>query len=124
MQLKIDEESWFALDRIINAYYEKQARHFASFRSGSSRTSDSLEFCFLIDRKHVVKYIIGSDRGMLLGILFLGIGPAYFGPADFWSYEDSQRFRLGINIEDINHNLGLLDEFLGRESALKRAHGG
>ena len=123
MRLKNDEESWFKLNQIITEFYKKQARPVSTFRSSSQHLEDSLELSFLVDQKHVVKYVIGLDRGIFLGSVHLGIGPEYFGPADFWSYENSQRFRLGTEIDDIRHNLGLLDEFFGRPSALELAHG-
>ena len=72
-------------------------------------------WAFLIDRKYVIQYSIGpSDRGAgYLGGLSLAIGPHYFGPADFWSYENSERFRMGTDTFDIEQNLRLLDEFFG-----------
>jgi hypothetical protein len=69
---------------------------------------------FLLERKHVVEYRIANDRGFFLSILSLAIGPHYFPPADFWDYENSQRFSLEASTEAIVHNLKLLDEFLTR----------
>jgi hypothetical protein len=43
----------------------------------------------------------------------LAIGPHYFAPADFWSYENSKRFKIEASTEAIEHNLKLLDEFFG-----------
>jgi hypothetical protein len=122
MQLKNDEESCFKLSQLVISYYKRQGRNISTFR-GRTSGMETLELCFLIDQKYVVKYVIGSDRGMMLGCLLLGIGPEYFGPCDFWSYENSQRFRMGTEDDDIIHNLGLLDEYLGMPDALKKAHG-
>jgi hypothetical protein len=61
----------------------------------------------------VIRYGIVRDRGAWLGGVALGIGPHYFGPADFWSYEHAQRFTLEASTEGAIKNLILLDEFLG-----------
>lgn len=50
---------------------------------------------------------------MYVGGVQLAIGPHYFSPADFWSYEASQRFTLEASMEGVIKNLRLLDEFLG-----------
>ena len=68
---------------------------------------------FLLDRKHVFRYGIGKDRRMMLGSLELGIGPHYFSAADFWDEANFKRFSMEASTEAIEHNLGLLDEFLG-----------
>lgn len=113
VQLRNDEASWFELNRVISSYYAKQERHMVAFRAGKISSSESLEFCFLIDRKHVIKYVISHDRGCFLGGIFLGVGPEYFGPADFWSYKNSERFTLDTDAHAVVKNLRLLDEFLG-----------
>jgi hypothetical protein len=48
---------------------------------------------------------------MLLGGVELGIGPHYFGPSAFWSYENANRFISEISTQAVFHNLRLLDEF-------------
>lgn len=70
---------------------------------------------FLIDRKHVARYSIspGDQCGTFLGNVYLGIGPRFFTPFEFWSVSDGERFRLSTDPFDIEVNLDLLDEFLG-----------
>ena len=113
MQLKNDSDSWNRLSRTIESYYEDQERCVSIFSAPLPKGDESLEFCFLVSRKHVVKYIIGLDRGDYLGVLQLGIGPHYFSPTDFWSYENSTRFTIEASTEGVLKNLRLLDEFLG-----------
>jgi hypothetical protein len=112
VQLKIDEDGWNNLSEVIENYYKQRDRLVRIF-STSEPSCGSLDFCFLIDRKHVAKYIVGSDRRMELGVLLLAIGPHYFAPVDFWDYPNSQRFRIEASTEAVEHNLKLLDEFLG-----------
>ena len=88
------------------------------FLPPSPKPGNSLEFCFLIDRKHIAKYSIGIDRDTYLGVLLLAIGPHYFSASQFWSYENSQRFTLEASTEGVEKNLRLLDEFLGYPSTL------
>jgi len=114
VQLKNDIESRNALDQAIIAFYKKRGDRYVHIFL-HSKSEDELEYRthFLIDRKHVARYGIGSDRGFWLGGVELGIGPHYFGPADFWSYENSTRFALEATTEAVEKNLTLLDEFLG-----------
>lgn len=123
MQLKNDIGSVNLLDETIRGYYEKHG-HRSAIRFLHSKGDDD-SFCtqFLIDRKHVIRYQIGTDRGVWLGALLLAIGPHYFGPADFWSYEASERFKMDASTDAVIHNLALLDEYFGYPDALKHAYG-
>lgn len=113
MLLKNDEFGWNDLGEVITTYYKNNDRQVSIFSAPAPEGGNSLEFCFLIDRKHVAKYLIGVDRGTYIGVLQLAIGPHYFSAADFWSYKDSQRFTLDASTEGVEKNLRLLDEFLG-----------
>jgi hypothetical protein len=110
--LKNDDHGWNELRNSVLSHY-KQCAVQISFFTPEDQHSDDLKIYFLIDRRYVVRYLIGLDRGMYLGTLQLAIGPHYFGPADFWSYEASQRFTLEASTEGVLKNLRLLDEFLG-----------
>ncbi len=75
-----------------------------------------MEMVFLIDRRHVIRIEVGNDPSpggdrWVMG-LALAIGPYFFGPADFWSYEQSGRFRHSSDTDDVLTNLKLVDEFL------------
>ena len=118
MLLRNDEQGWNELNATINNYFTKQNRQVFVFSSPSPKSGNSLEFCFLIDRKYIAKYCIGIDRDTYLGVLLLAIGPHYFSAAQFWSYENSQRFTLEASTEGVERNLRLLDEFLGYPRAL------
>lgn len=118
MLLRNDEQGWNELNATINNYFTKKNRQVFVFSSPSPKCGNSLEFCFLIDRKHIVKYCIGIDRDTYLGVLLFAIGPHYFSSAQFWSYENSQRFTLEASTEGVEKNLRLLDEFLGYPPAL------
>ena len=114
MQLKNDIESRNALDQTIYAYYKKVGnRHVRNFSHAVDPSEMHFDTYFLVDRKHVIRYGINFDRGFWLGAVALGIGPHYFGAADFWSYENSTRFTLEATTEGVEKNLALLDEFLG-----------
>jgi filamentous hemagglutinin len=60
-----------------------------------------------------VNTINGQNVSVQAGNNLVSIGPRYFSPADFWSYEASQRFTLEASTEGVIRNLRLLDEFLG-----------
>jgi hypothetical protein len=124
MQLKNDVDSVNVLDETIKSYYEKHGSR-SAIRFLHSKKSDGDGFCahFLIARKNVIRYEIATDRGVWLGALSLAIGPHYFGPADFWSYEASERFKMDASTDSVIHNLALLDEYLGYPDALKHAYG-
>lgn len=111
MRLRNDEATWNKLREVISDHYDKQGRPLTFFSPDFS-AEDSVEVAFLIDRKHVAKYLIGVDRGIFTGALLLAIGPHYFRPSQFWSYEDSKRFSIDATTEAVEHNLSLLDEFL------------
>lgn len=124
MRLKNDADGRNFLDETIQGYYRSNGNRCASNFLHSKDEEWGWSYThFLLEQKIIFRYGIGEDRGVTMGGLQLAIGPHYFGPADFWSYENSQRFRLGTEVDDVLHNLGLLDEFLGNEDTLKRAHG-
>lgn len=104
------------LRKFVEVYYEKQNRSVVpvSLSPTPDRHNEGwFSWTFLIDRKHVINYSIGpSDRGTgYLGGISLAIGPHFFSPSDFWSYENSQRFKMGTETFDVEQNLKLLDDF-------------
>ncbi|MCP2087413.1 UNVERIFIED_ORG: hypothetical protein J2Y81_003430 [Paraburkholderia sediminicola] len=124
MQLTSDIDSINLLDETVRDYYAKSGNRSAiRFLHRKGGEGDNFFTHFLIDRKHVICYEIGTDRGMWLGAVSLAIGPHYFGPADFWSYEASERFKMDASTDAVIHNLALLDEFFGYPDALKHAYG-
>jgi hypothetical protein len=116
VQLKNEMNSFNSLFNTVSLSYHDNDRVILIFEQEfPNENVDSGYFIrFLLDRKHVVEYRIAKDRGFFLSILSLAIGPHYFTPADFWDYENSQRFSLEASTEAIVHNLKLLDEFLER----------
>lgn len=114
MQLNHDVSSFTLLYEAVISYYKKNGdRHISIFADKSPEGGGGKFYIrFLLDRKHVVEYVILQDRGFSLSGLSLAIGPHYFGPADFWSYKDSERFTLEASTEGVQKNLELLDEFL------------
>lgn len=114
MQLSIDIEGKNLLDEVIQHYYKKIGNRTARNFLHAEESAQKWFFTyFLIDRKHVIRYGFGRDRGLLMGGLELAIGPHYFGPAAFWCYENSTRFSIEASTESVIKNLTLLDEFLG-----------
>lgn len=114
MQLKNEMYSFDMLFNSISLFYDDNERKLLIFEQ-KFPTEDADEgyyVRYLLDRKHVIQYRIVQDRGFFLSILSLAIGPHYFDPADFWDYENSERFKLEASTEAIVHNLKLLDEFL------------
>src|SRR5450830_365070 len=95
----------------ISSYYIANGRVFVIFDNAQISDELSLGYYvrFLVDRRCVVEYKFERDRQMLIGTVSLGIGPAYFPPANFWDYENSKRFSLEASIEAINLNLAVLD---------------
>ena len=83
------------------------------FSETEDKEWDAFDLHFLLDRKHVIKYGICGNRHSYTGGVGLAIGPHYFAPSDFWSYENSQRFKMAATTDAVEHNLRLLDEFLG-----------
>lgn len=113
MQLRDDLESRNLLDATIYSFYKRvKNRPIENFLRTKDEEWGWLYTHFLVDRKYVLRYGYGQDRGFWVGGVELGIGPHYFGPAAFWSYEDSQRFSIDASTEGIIKNLALLDEFL------------
>ena len=114
MHLKIDIDGCNLLDETIRRYYKINSnREVSNFLHSKDEEWGWLYTHYLVDRKVVMRYGIGEDRGMGVGGLQLAIGPHYFSPADFWSYENSQRFAIEASTEGVEKNLRLLDEFLG-----------
>lgn len=112
VQLSNDEISWNFLSETIQNHYREQGRTVSIFSAPAPNQGNSLEFCFLIDRRYVAKYLIGWDRSYL-GTLLLAVGPHYFSAADFWDYPNYERFSIEATTEAVERNLSLLDEFLG-----------
>jgi hypothetical protein len=96
----------------IFTYYKNLRRDATFFVRARNDGSEGTYLHFLVDRRHVLRYGFSFDRGMWVGGLQLGIGPGYFAPAYFWSYEDSTRFSMELDSQSVFRNLRLLDEFL------------
>ncbi len=119
MQLKNNLEGRNLLDDTVRNYYRKAGnRSIKHFLWSEDR--GVLSSHFLLERRHVLKISIGEDRGAYLTDIQLGIGPHYFSPSDFWSYEDYRRFKIEADIWSIEFNLRLMDEFLGYTQYLPR----
>ncbi|MGF6766246.1 hypothetical protein P3T24_006592 [Paraburkholderia sp. GAS33] len=119
MLLKNDLEGRKLLDETVRSYYRKTGdRSIKHFLWSDDR--GSLASHFLLERQHVLKISVGEDRGAYLTSIQLGIGPHYFGPADFWSYEDYKRFKFEADTLSVTINLQLMDEFLGYSQYLPR----
>lgn len=112
MSLKNDQVGRLKMNDVVEAYYSAQKRFVRNFLHSENEEWGSLSSHYLIDRRHVLKLTIGSDRGTILFALELGIGPHYFSPANFWSYEKSKLFRMDFSEEAIIQNLILFDTFL------------
>lgn len=99
---------------IMNFYRTNGNREVLIFESSEIRDNYEIGYFvrFLLEKKYVIEYKISSDRGYLLSILSLAIGPHFFTPGEFWDYKNSQRFMLEASTEAIELNLSLLDEFL------------
>ena len=116
MQLKNDPQSINQLLLTIENHYKNNRKKWVVHAylpiADTNGSEKSVEF--LIDGKHLAKYSISpSDRGAgFLGGVSLAIGPRFFGPFEFWSYRDGERFRMGTEVFDIEINLNLLDEFI------------
>lgn len=112
MQLRNDLESLNILDDKIHDFYKRYGdRHIRKFMS--SQNDGWFYMHYLVDRKHVIRFGVGQDRHVWLGSVALAIGPSYFGAADFWDYQNDERFKMEASTEAFEHNLKLLDEFLG-----------
>ena len=108
-----------ALRNTIFSFYEKNGnRPVSNFLD--SEENGFFYVHFLINRKHVIRYSVGRDRGIFVGGVSLAIGPHYFGPYDFWDYENSERFSMEASTEAVENNLSLLDEFLGYAFAISK----
>lgn len=115
MLLKNDENNFSEPFNTFTAFYaDTVAPKFLIFENQlPSEDSGAGYFVrYLLDRRHVFEYRVERDRGYFLSTLSLAISPHYFPSEDFWSYDNSQRFKLEASTEAIVHNLKLLDEFL------------
>ncbi len=124
MLLRNDAAGLDEVDGTVFSYYKKHGnRHVSNFLRSENREWGVIYTHFLVQRSHVIRIGLLSDRGSFLCSLELAIGPQYFGPSDFWSYEASERFKLEASTDAVVHNLALLDEFFGYPDALKQAYG-
>lgn len=103
------------IDKFIREYYQKHGGRVCHAFLRSEEIDGWIFLHYLIDRKHVVRYGFGEDRGIPVGGFELAIGPQYFGPADFWSSDNFWRFSNEVTPDGIEKNLLLLDEFWGYE---------
>ncbi|MCJ8146549.1 hypothetical protein MKI79_06490 [Acinetobacter sp. A3.8] len=108
MSLNSEHQNLWELNNIISKYYDSLNRVYAVFeRRYTKDENDGYPGYFvrwLLDRKHVFEYRITEDREMLLSVISMGIGPAYFSVFEFWGYHNAERFRLGVGEEEIIHN--------------------
>jgi hypothetical protein len=95
---------------ILN-YYKYMGREAKYFRESENVEWEGWYLHFLVEKKRVIRYGFGFDRGVWVGGIEIGLGPEYLGPAYFWSYEKSTNFVSSVDAESIFHNLRLLDEF-------------
>jgi len=123
VQLKNDFDSFKLLYETIYSYYKKSGDRFVTIFADNPPSEDGYYVRFLVDRQRVIEYGVVQDRGSYLSGVSLAIGPHYFGPADFWSYEASERFKRDASTDAVVHNLALLDEFFGNPDALQYAYG-
>lgn len=116
MQLKIDHDGLNELRKTILGFYEKcGTRSVSIFKEEVDISQGAMAIYYLLDKKHVLQYSVGLDDkgwGTTTSMIMLGIGPHYFSPAAFWSYENFRRFKITADPFDININLQLMDEFL------------
>jgi hypothetical protein len=118
VQLKSDLESRNLLDTTIQGYYRKNGnRALRNFLHTEDKSEGWFYSHFLLDRKHVIRYGHGQDRGAWVGGFELGIGPHYFSPSAFWSHEASLRFSMEASTEAVEQGLVLLDEFFASSAS-------
>jgi hypothetical protein len=121
MQISNDFDGYKTLHLTICDYYKKNgSRNLAFFANKTPDGDGECYIRFLMDRKHVIQCSILTDRGINLTAVLLAIGPHYFTATDFWSYENSRRFKIDASTESVIHNLRLMDEFLGYGQYLPR----
>jgi hypothetical protein len=112
--IKNDVDGRNLLRKTISSYHEVNGgRPVFGYRVDRKADPGWHEEYFLMDRKPVFSYCIGSDRGMTIGGIALAIGPHAFAPSVFRDYEHSSRFTMESSMGAIERNLRLLDEFLG-----------
>ncbi|WP_426269705.1 hypothetical protein ACN9MB_17465 [Dyella kyungheensis] len=102
------------LQKSILNFYKNLGRDAVCFRESKNEEWGGEYLHFLIDKTKVIRYGFAHDREMWVGGVQLGIGPEYFSPAYFWSYENSTRFISDIDTQSVFHNLFLMDEFWQR----------
>ncbi len=114
MQLNNSLESETALRFCILDYYEGMGRAITDYKSDTG-SPGFIRSYFLVDRRHVIRYSIGNDPNpqgdRWVGGVEIGIGPDFFHPMQFWSYEQGERFSMEASTEAVAKNLRLLDEF-------------
>ena len=102
------------LDGAIGKYYREKSRFVEIFDVHLSENDANMFFVkFLLDRKHVIQYIISKDRGVWGASILLAIGPAYFRPAQFWSYDAMKMFSMETTVTALRKNLDAMDVFFG-----------
>lgn len=99
------------LQKSILTFYKNLGRDAICFRESKNVDWNGAYLHFLVDKRRVIRYGFTNDREVWVGGVEMGIGPEYFSPAFFWSYEDSTRFSRDLDTQSVFHNLSLLDEF-------------
>lgn len=123
MQLKNDMESFSILYNSITDFYSSRKRDFFIFESKYPDVEDSESgyyIRFLVDKENVLHYRIFMDRNSIICEIALAIGPHYFDPGKFWSYENSIRFTMEASVEGVIHNLKMMDEFFREKNRFKK----
>lgn len=118
MQLEDNMDGFARLSEEIQRFYLDQPHRtiYIFDNKAPEKSSGDCYLRFLIDRKHVVEYRLCRDRGVVLGVISLAIGPQYFLPIHFLDVETAKRFTIEPTTSGVVKNLQALDECLqGRQ---------
>ncbi|TFY98325.1 hypothetical protein [Ramlibacter humi] len=104
------EQGQNLLRRYVQEYYAVRGRSCFPFAETKNEEWEWYYFHYLIDRRTVMRVFLGTDRGILLLGIELGIGPAYFAPEQFQG--SSAGFTSEPSEAGVVQNLAALDRYL------------
>lgn len=105
------------LMEIISNYYEKA--NLSCIMVGQEIGEEIFQDQYMINKKHFFAYNIPRDGHHwknYFPMIFIGIGPCFVSTMSLLSYDEFSEFSMGLEVQHIEHNLKLLDEYFAKQS--------
>jgi hypothetical protein len=120
MELKNNQDSFYALNACVDKYY--QERGYPCLPYGGTKIQkiyiDGKEYeeeyqqVYFVARKHFIQYSIAIDTRNFYSMLSLAVGPHFVNMRWLVTEENESKFSMDSTTEAVEHNLAMLDEYL------------